>query len=194
MLDDWHTRLYKNLQHQAAAFHGCAVAAQQQSLALTWLSKISSGNMHSLLDMCLCPTSAACFLCSYASNADQQQVCVLALELFVTRKNQNSQVANNVRGMTPSNCGLVHRSKLTSKQQNSPKAAQRRCSKAVSLLAVSMQATSITLCSQNYPEALLDALNIIICSAFLPAQQSLFHNLLGAVQEQNKVRLSARLH
>ena len=53
---------------------------------------------------------------------------------------------------------------------------------------------SITLSKQTYSEALLDAFNVVICSAFLPAQQSLFHDLLRAVQEQNKVRLSTRLH
>ena len=52
--------------------------------------------------------------------AEQQHICALALELCVTRKNQNLQVVSNT-GMSP---GLV--SILTAKQQLIPKAARDR--------------------------------------------------------------------
>ena len=43
-------------------------------------------------------------------------------------------------------------------------------------------------------EAFPNGLNVVVGAAFLPAQQPLLHDGLGAVEEQDELRLNARLH
>ena len=106
------------------------------SPCLLWLCNTSKGNMHSLLDMCLCLASVASFLPFALPMHVGGKTAAHLCPCFGAVCEQAAELAScQQHGHVTWPC--VHRSRLTAKQQLIPKAARDRMFD-VGLMAVSM--------------------------------------------------------